>query len=139
MALADYEIPPAWLAGVAELTRAIASDHPHRRSPWGRDGLTVLERVAARNCLTAGVYLHEWRRSDPAGMHDHPWDCVSVVLSTGYFELTPEGRRWCPPGEVIFRRAEEPHRIEIIPGTQPRSLFIRGMVRREHGHHTVQR
>ena len=71
-------------------------------------------------------------------MHDHTWDCVSIVLDVGYFKVTPEGRCWCPPGEIIFWRADEPHRIEIIPA-RARSLFIRGMMRREHGYHTAAR
>jgi hypothetical protein len=85
------------------------------------------------------IYVHEWLESDPRGMHDHWYDCVSIVLDGGYWEVTPQGRFWRAPGDIIFRRAEEPRRIEIDPAhPMPRSLFITGPKRRAMRFHNVK-
>ena len=98
--------------------------------------------VFERACIAArvggnSIYYHKWLRSDPRDLHDHFYDCVTLVLSVGLFEETPEGRFWRAPGEIIFRKAEEPHRIEIDPEKPPpETLFIVGPVRREMGFYT---
>lgn len=74
-----------------------------------------------RDSKVAGVYFHIQVSDDPERpLHDHPWDNMSVILGgDGYREVlmrhpeTDSGlstldRR---PGDVIFRRATEAHRL----------------------------
>lgn len=61
-----------------------------------------------------GVMLHEMRRSDhERALHDHPWNFISLVLRTGYEEITPHGSRWNPVGAVLWRPAGWQHRVII--------------------------
>lgn len=53
------------------------------------------------------------RTDDDRALHDHPWWFVSILLSGGYWEHTPQGRFWRRPGSVLFRGAAFSHRIEL--------------------------
>lgn len=81
-----------------------------------------------------GGYLHNIRRSDDdRALHDHPVHNCSIVVVGGYVEVLPDwkkipkGERVTPTtpvvrhprlaGDIIFRRAQMPHRIEI--GSRP--------------------
>jgi hypothetical protein len=66
------------------------------------------------------VLLHRFCLSDIDALHDHPWNSVSIVLRGGYWEIRQDGRRWCRTGSVLFRRARDFHRIELLPGTEGR-------------------
>ena len=82
-------------------------------------------------------YLHHILRSDAdRNLHDHPFDFVTIVLWGGYYEHTPAGRRWCPPGTVIRHSAEDLHRIEIPAGQTAWTLFLRGPRTRDWGFQT---
>lgn len=89
------------------------------------------------------VYLHKvLRDDDDRALHDHPYDNISIVLKGGYVEvllqkpwtadwahLTIHGNRLHPtvardaqpphrrvrrrPGSIVFRRAYQPHRLEL--------------------------
>jgi len=61
------------------------------------------------------VMLHHLCRSDEDELHDHPWWNCSLILAGGYWETTPKGRFWRPPGTILFRRAISQHRLEIDP------------------------
>ena len=78
------------------------------------------------------VYLHVFSGSDYArALHDHPWDSVSIILMGGYVEHTPAGEHWRPAGSVVWRRAEDLHRIEVTPAMPlVVTLFITGRRRR---------
>lgn len=85
------------------------------------------------------LYLHHFTRSDdPRGLHDHPWDFVSLMLAGSYREVTESGavvRHW---GAVAIRRAEHRHRIELLSkpdGTSRRcwSIVLTGPRRRPWG------
>jgi hypothetical protein len=138
MALPDFEVPSEWLAGVIALSRAIADAHPERHTLPEQDVAQLRERFAMRRCATGNIMLHQWKQSDPRDLHDHAWDSVSIILSGGYWEVTSSGRHWCAPGDVLFRRAEDLHRVELEPDTVPCSLFITGITRREAGFHTAE-
>ncbi len=103
----------------------------------------VTRAIVARDPERA-IYVHYWRRSDPSDFHCHPWDFVALVLRVGYWEVTPAGRFWRPPGSVIFHKAEDMHRIEleaddeVTGGFLPVSLVIAGKNRRRWGFHTPQ-
>lgn len=64
------------------------------------------------------IYLHNIRRSDDdRALHDHPWPNVSIVLKGGYIEHLPGGKRaYRKRGDIIFRKAEQAHRLELFSG-----------------------
>lgn len=94
--------------------------------------------------LGGQVYMHVQIASDPERpLHDHPWDNMSVILAGGYNEIISKNP--ASPvydvqivernkGDVIFRAAEEAHRL-VLPKDHPytMTLFSCGRVRREWG------
>lgn len=67
-----------------------------------------------------GMYFHIQVASDPERpLHDHPWDNMSVILAgAGYIEVLQSAPPYGIdlkfiriPGDVIFRRASEAHRL----------------------------
>lgn len=62
-----------------------------------------------------GIRIHCIERSDAdRELHDHPFWFVSFILSGGYYEHTPDGRRtWYGPGSIVFRSADTLHRLEL--------------------------
>lgn len=78
------------------------------------------------------IYLHHMQRSDDdRALHDHPWWNLSVILKGGYREHMPlpNGQTFYKirrPGQLVFRRPEAAHRIELIDGEPSWSLFITG-------------
>lgn len=74
------------------------------------------------------VYLHNAVDSDDArALHDHPWANISIILRGGYIEhvfaYPPVNGQPLPPviqkrrraGQIIFRRADLAHRLELYP------------------------
>lgn len=92
------------------------------------------------------IRMHKILRSDDdRALHDHPFNYASLILSGGYFELTPdpfggphEVRRWCPPGSFRYARAESLHRLEIEPGQVAVTLFFIGRRKRAWGFQTAE-
>jgi hypothetical protein len=71
------------------------------------------------------IFLHHILRSDEdEEMHDHPWNFVSFILWSGYYEVLPvKGRPGVPDlprrlrgGDVVRHRAADAHRLVL---TQP--------------------
>jgi hypothetical protein len=79
------------------------------------------------------AYLHRCTGSDEdSAFHDHPWANASLILEGEYIEHTPIGRFVRGPGDMVFRRADELHRLEIKQGPVW-SLFVTGNKVREWG------
>lgn len=105
--------------------------------------------VIPRNLVGGNVYLHVQVADDPERpLHDHPWDNQSVILAGGYREvyvrqpelLWFEEERQVDAGMVVHRRAEEAHRIFLLPGEPYTiSLFTTGPVMRDWGFWFAQR
>lgn len=67
---------------------------------------------------------------------NHPWVFVSIIISGGYWEVTPDvgwkdgvgplKRRWCGPGRILFRPANWIHSVQLEPGIEPVTLILRG-------------
>ena len=105
-----------------------------------------LERFYILSTPWVGIYLHRFWADDDDGLHDHPWNSISILLHGMYFEEQPE-RQSVPYGPTItrersplhpickLRRRYDAHRITISkeqPGAW--SLFIRfGFKRRTWG------
>lgn len=85
------------------------------------------------------VYLHDIRKDDDdRAMHDHPWANTSYLLAGRYIEHTPEGSFLRVAGDVIERRADALHRLEMVPGHSAISLFMTGPKVREWGFQCAQ-
>jgi hypothetical protein len=90
------------------------------------------------------IYLHQFLHSDDdRALHDHPWWNMSWLLAGQYWEWTTVGKAPCrqssecllrSAGNKVYRRAEKPHRIELV-SSECWSLFITGPVVREWGFH----
>ena len=99
--------------------------HP-TRGPYLRKW--IVEKRADGSSLC----VHEFLRSDGDDeMHDHTADCETLVLEGGYWEVTPEGRRWLGAGDRHRRAATDFHRVELEPGVIPLTLFAKGPRRNE--------
>lgn len=97
-----------------------------------------LARAILFRCRWFGIFLHCFLASDTGGVHDHPWDNASLVLTTGYWEEFADGTRaWRGPGAFVFRRAEDFHRVRLLPESEGRAvtwtLFFVGRRRRHWG------
>jgi hypothetical protein len=124
-----------FLARVLDAARAMGKERTEMAGDVpGVEGRSLRRGFIVSRRLGDSIAIHEWLKSEDEHLHDHPWDNVSVILDVGYFEITPKGRFWRAPGDVIFRKAEEVHRIELDPEKPPaRSLFIRSKHRRNPG------
>jgi len=92
------------------------------------------------------VYLHQILRSDDdRALHDHRADNVSILLRGCYDEVMP-----CPlhpealhlghfltlrrhAGDIVRRRAEALHRLELVDAAPCWTLWIKGRERRDWG------
>lgn len=87
-------------------------------------------------------YLHNIVRSDDdRALHDHPWANLSILLSGWYQEVAPDWEAMAPgdrvtptsptithireAGDIVFRKASDPHRLEILD-EEAWSLFLIG-------------
>jgi len=68
-------------------------------------------------------HLHSEIYQDP---HDHPWDNASIILRGGYWDITDTERIWRKVGDIIERKAREPHRLELEPDIECWTLFLVG-------------
>ena len=97
---------------------------------------TVLLRRWFAYTRWGGVLLHKFEASDDTslGLHDHPWDFLTVILFRGYDELRAGGavkRRL--PGTISYRRAETLHAIRLRNARPSWSVCIIGRRRRSWG------
>lgn len=100
------------------------------------------------------VFLHNFHRSDPDDLHDHPWPYATLILKGGYWEWVPvfetsgniadptlgqkpkiigEKKIWRGPGHFRICGAESYHRVELEPGVDCWTLFMPGPQKREWG------
>jgi hypothetical protein len=92
-----------------------------------------LEFYRGRRSL-GGVRLHHIMRGDDrSAFHDHPMNFKSIILKGGYIEYTPdhEPRRFVP-GDVVVKKAEDLHYLELID-TSAWTLVFAGPFRRDWG------
>lgn len=76
--------------------------------------------------------LHKiWRSDDDRALHDHVGDNLSIILRGQYTEM-PD-RQVYGVGNVVFRKAEKPHRLVLDPGKPVWTLWLRWPKRREWG------
>lgn len=137
-----------WIAPLALLDQRKLYEFAARRRPDQSltdpaTGRHYLDRWIL-NRSDAGVeYLHRFNGPDPnRAPHDHPYDFVSVILDGGYIEETGAGDATRTVtrsrGDVILRRAEDPHSItQILKPGHTWSLVMGGIRFRQWGFHTA--
>lgn len=86
-----------------------------------------------RKWFPFNIFLHNFHKSDPDDLHDHPWPFVTIILKGGYWEYTPKGKFWRGPGTINWAGAKALHRVELEPGVDTWTLFIPGPTVREWG------
>lgn len=80
--------------------------------------------------------FHLISAGDPGrDLHDHPFDYVSRLLSGRYVEHTPDGDTEYGPGDILVRKAEALHRLELVSGPVW-TYFVTGRFRRTWGFST---
>lgn len=94
---------------------------------------------------TFNIYLHKYYGGDRGrAPHDHPWWNKTIVLKGGFIEYTyfhsdtghfERETHFRLRGDVIHRKAEDIHRIELPDGMRGRTwtLFITGAKTRKWG------
>ena len=86
-----------------------------------------------RKWFPFNIFLHNFHKSDPDDLHDHPWPFVTVILRGGYWEHTPKGKFWRGAGTVNWAGSKSLHRVELVPNVDTWTLFIPGPTVREWG------
>ena len=114
--------------------------------------------ITDRKKFPFNIFLHNFLRSDPDDLHDHPFGYFTFILTGGYWEWVPifgvnpdsindmlagpdkdemniigEKRVWRGPGHFRCSKADSYHRIEIEPGVDCWTLFMPGPQKREWG------
>lgn len=89
--------------------------------------------LKGRKWFPFNIFLHNFHRSDPDDLHDHPWPYCTIILRGGYWEHTPNGRFWRAAGTIRFAGSRSLHRVELAPGVDTWTLFIPGPSVREWG------
>ena len=82
------------------------------------------------------VYLHKIVLSDEPTLHDHPWNWSTFIISGGYYEHTPEGTLWRPPGTLKTHSSTDLHWLELKDNKPCWTLFWHGRKRRTWGFQT---
>lgn len=112
-----------------------AGDMMASRAPDFIIGDRYLERwwIIPRN-ERCNVYLHRFNRSDDdRALHDHPWTNTSFIISGRYREHTPDGVFERVAGDVVSRKADALHRVELYPNEIAITIFMTGPKVREWG------
>lgn len=86
-----------------------------------------------RKTFPFNIFLHKFLKSDSEDLHDHPWDFTTIILTGGYWEYTPNNKRWYGPGSIIKKKASDYHRIELDPTKTTWTLFIPGKQKQDWG------
>lgn len=145
------DLQTSWFARQV-LNGATVTPHFHLDGYMDRFWLTPDPKADAEQSISAR--LHRILRADSdEAMHDHPFDTVTLILAGGYVELVPKDQAQSPtldnnefvshlrrPGDVIFRRATDRHRI-IAVAPKPYeswSMFVCGPWKQDWGFYTPE-
>lgn len=73
------------------------------------------------------VQIHRFLRSDPDGLHDHPWGWSrSFVLVNSYWEQRRDRTRLRKAGSTYGMTGDTFHRVIVLPNGEAWTLFIHG-------------
>ncbi len=124
--------------------------YQERREITKDNGQLYMVRWYIFKCESFNLMLHKILISDHEYCHDHPWNFISLILKGGYVETVEKevlGKSWsvddCDenktvrtskiihPGQIIFRKAEHRHKLDIHQTCW--SLVLRFKVKRKWG------
>jgi len=131
--------PPLGSLADILIKRATLTPYFHLRGYQQRYWVTPNPKDAVEQKLSARVHVYQSADVD-RHLHDHPAESISVVLSGYFVERMPESQDQSPelddtlfedfvrrPGDVIYRRATDRHKIvEISTTEQTATMFIMG-------------
>lgn len=86
-----------------------------------------------RKWFPFNIFLHNFHKSDPDDLHDHPWPFITIILKGGYWEHTPKGKFWRGAGTIRCAKSTALHRVELEPDVDTWTMFIPGPSVREWG------
>ncbi len=102
------------------------------RGSWkviSRDGDPYMERYYLLRVGPYALFLHRFWRSDPDGVHDHPWNFWRLIVRGYYHEQSLDGilRRY-NAGNLMFSQAERMHAVRIADDMRGEvwTLFFHG-------------
>ena len=86
-----------------------------------------------RRSEESSIYLHLILKDDKdKELHDHPWDSTSYMLHGTLREHTKTGQHIYTKGDLVMRKAEDAHRLEVIEGPVL-TMFMTGPRKRNWG------
>ena len=114
-------ILPRWLCHMmlyalrARYSSALPAEAPHGFTIGGAERPYLRRWFVTPRGEGPACYLHQFLRDDDdRALHDHPWPSLGVILSGGYIEHTPGGEVLRSVGDVVLRRPEDRHRVELF-------------------------
>lgn len=128
-AMVAFERLPDFVIGTNYMSRwFLVKDHTKETSA------PVPENV--KRSRLGNIYLHKVTGSDDdRALHDHPWFNISIILAGSYNEVLKDRTIKRARGDVVFRSAKTPHRLEVVGSSPVWSIFITGPKIREWGFH----
>lgn len=122
---------------------------PFKKIIYRADNKPYLIRYTLFKCKWFAIRIHHILLSDDDCLHDHPWDFVSIILKGGYYEKHDKdvvainypfvyphsyrSKKWYKIGNVLFRKAEWKHSLELRPGETCWTFVIMFKDKREWG------
>lgn len=101
----------------------------------GRPGQPYVEWYHV--CTVLGllrVQIHHFVRSDPDGLHDHPWGwACSLILAGPYLEQRRDRDRARRSGTAYLLNGDTFHRVVLIDGRDVWTLFVHGPYKKHWG------
>ncbi len=112
---------PGWSIGL-KMADENAIKLFYKRMIYRDDKTEYLYRINLFECNWFSIKIHKIIASDDKCQHDHPWGFLSFILSEGYIEYTPTGKRRYRVGDILWRPARYVHSLEV--GTKPAITFV---------------
>lgn len=126
------------LATMAFMFIAINIVITYKKTILKRNGKPYLIRWTIFKTIHYSIKIHKLLMSDPADMHDHPWNYTAIILYGGYIDHSNTSKHY-KPGSIITRKAHVPHYLELPEGQKcSYSLIITSRKYRDWGIHTNQ-
>jgi hypothetical protein len=112
-------------------TTTIYPSNPRRRViPDRETDENYLERyylfLKDRQNFPFNIFIHKFCKSDPADLHDHPWDFAHLIIRGGYWETVainndPKNttKVWRAPGYFNYVTSKHTHKVELNPNEPP--------------------
>lgn len=106
-------LPSFAIVPLLAMARMVMQQQPSQ--VLGPEGDIYLRRWwLEKNPSEGSLYIHHMLRSDQdEEFHDHPAENLSIILKGQMIEHTPGGKHVWNAGDMVVRKAEDRHRVEI--------------------------